>query len=369
VTEVSSYRAQRSVEGFFTGLRLVVRCFVIARLFALGVFISTFFNWRKNLRNINIITAAALLAMSGAASALDFSANIELDNTFASGNQIKGTNDEGLTQSGRVEFNASGKAGANMFVAGKMALEAKKSSAVETADMWVQLGNQSFDVKLGRFEAVDLFPLPGDTVVGNAKAEDNAGNVIGSGLNKNRLRGRFGDNDFHGALTLKLGGGLAVEVGLIETKTAGETKGVRPVLTYANGPLSVGLGLDSGREVGGDKFNDFGAFAQYDFGGFKVTGNFAQQKNKPAGGGASADNTAFALVGSFGPANLGFISAKNELGAADEKQTTIYGSYTLPLFDIKGASITPAFTTSSAKLSGFTTQKQNAVRVRINYTF
>jgi hypothetical protein len=327
------------------------------------------------LRTFNIISAAALLAISGAASALDFSANVELDNTFKSGNIVKNTDNEGISQSGRVELNASGKAGANLFVAGKAAFLAKKDGTVATDDMWVQMGSQAFDVKLGRFEGVDLFPLPGDTVV------ENAGDVYKT----NALRGRIGDSVFHGALTAKLGGGLAVELGLIETKAAGKTKGVRPAVTYANGPLSLGVGFESAKTnatpanptatpptaaVASVKGTGFGGFAQYDFGGFKLTGNFAQGKTDVPGGSDLTD-TAFALIAGFGPANLGFISAKNEQGAGtpDEKVTTIYGSYALPLFDVKGATITPAFSTSTAKQSGAPSAKINAVRVRINYTF
>jgi hypothetical protein len=315
------------------------------------------------LRTFNIISAAALLAISGAASALDFSANIELDNTFLSGNIPKAAGADGINQSGRVELNASGKAGTNMFVAGKAAFLAKKDGSVATDDMWVQLGNQSFDVKLGRFEGVDLFPLPGDTVV------ENAGDVYKT----NVLRGRIGDSTFHGALTAKLGGGLAVELGLIETKAAGKSKGFRPAVTYANGPLSLGVGFESGKTnavapATSTKGTGFGGFAQYDFGGFKVTGNFAQGKTDVPGGSDLTD-TSFALIGSFGPANLGFISAKNENGPGltDSKVTTVYGSYALPLFDIKGATITPAFSVSSN--NDTPKGKVNAVRVRINYTF
>ncbi len=319
------------------------------------------------MRNINIITAAALLAISGTASALDFSANIELDNTFLSGNKVKNTDNEGINQSGRVELNATGKAGANMFVAGKAAFLAKKDGTVATDDMWVQMGNAAFDLKLGRFEAVDLFPLPGDTVV------ENAADIYKT----NALRGRKDANIFHGALTAKLGGGLAVELGLVESKKAGASKGVRPAVTYANGPLSAGLGFESGSTnadpANGDpkvKGTGVGGFVQYDLGGFKITGNLAQLKEKVSGS-ASIDSTAFGLIGGFGPANLGLISATNEQGAGnpDEKVTTIYGSYALPLFDIKGATITPAFSTSTAKQSGAPSVKVNAVRVRINYTF
>jgi hypothetical protein len=307
----------------------------------------------KNLK-LNKLTVACATLLATSAFALDFSANVELDNTFRSGSATKGTADEGLTQSGRVELNASGKAGANMFVAGKASFLAQKGGGVATDDMWVQAGSSAVDVKLGRFEGADLFPLPGDTVVNHA----------GTVYNGGELRGRKGGNQFHAAVTGNLGGGLAVEVGLVETKDATASKGVRPAISYANGPLSARLGFESGKFIGsGNKVNGAAGSVGYDMGGFKLTGNFASGKINAA---ANNKASAFGLIGSFGPANLGFVSAKTGNGAAagDTKTTTVYGSYTMPLFDVKGASITPAFSTSKAG-----TVKDNSIRVRLNYTF
>ena len=89
------------------------------------------------------------------------SANIEFDNTYRD-------HSRGLSQSGRVELNAIGKVSANYFVAGKASFLALKSGDTKVDDMWVQLGSQTADIKLGRFEATDLFPLGRDTIVEHA---------------------------------------------------------------------------------------------------------------------------------------------------------------------------------------------------------
>jgi Porin-like glycoporin RafY len=312
--------------------------------------------WRHNLQSLHTFTlritaTAALIAICCAASAADYSANIEFDNTVLSGSKYTGSADKGITQSGRVELNASGKAGSKLFVAAKAAFLAKKDGTVATDDMWVQLGSSAFDVKLGRFEAANLFPLPGDTLV------DHAGDVFTANSN---LRGRKGGNEFHAAATANLGGGLSVELGLIETKS-GAAKGFRPALTYSSGPLSATLGIESGKFVAsGRKVNSVGLSAAYDFGGFKVTGNLSSGKTDTAG--AKDGFKTFGLIGSFGSANIGFINGDAENAA--NKVATVYGSYTLPLFDIKGASITPAFSTSKQG-----NVKANGFRVRINYTF
>ena len=113
--------------------------------------------------------AAAVLALGSSAFAVTFDANLELDNTYRNGSYV-GTADQGLSQGGRVEMNAAGKAGANLFVAGRASFLAKKDGTAGTDDMWVQFGSATSALKLGRFEAADLFPLVGDTLINHAGA-------------------------------------------------------------------------------------------------------------------------------------------------------------------------------------------------------
>ena len=306
--------------------------------------------------------AAALLGLASTAFALETSANIELDNTYRTGTATKGGPDEGLTQSGRVEVNMTGKVGSKYFVAGKAALIAQKAGGVVTDDMWIQLGSEAGDVKLGRFEGADLFPLAQDTVVNDAASVYKAGT----------LRGRKGANVFHAAGTVNFAKGVGLEIGLIETKIATENKGVRPVFFVDSGPLSLKVGIEAGKNVGtGAKLSGFGVTAGYDFGGFKLTGNLASGKTKLAG--TSTKGTAFGITGQAGPAALGFIAGSNDFGGSTkEKVTTFYASYSLPLFDIKGASVTPAFSVSQAKDVGGVagaSLKDTSARLRFNYTF
>jgi hypothetical protein len=315
---------------------------------------------------VRATAAAALLAMGTAAfAAVDLSANIELDNTNVDGSAVA-ANDKGLTQAGRVETNLYSKAGTNMFVAARASLLAKKDGNMATDDMWVQMGSSFADVKLGRFEAADLFPLAGDTLVAHA------GNVYGA----NTLRGRKAGDVFHAAGTANFGGGLSLELGLIETtKTnivGSGTKGVRPVLAYAAGPLTARLGFEAGdfapTATGTtNKVEGMGLTVGYDFGGFKLAGNVAQGKTDAAN---NNKQTGMGLTASVGTLSVGFISGTTEIAAnADSKVQTFYASYGIPLFDVKGATITPAFSTSTNKTTGVKDLDLNAFRVRVNYTF
>jgi hypothetical protein len=325
--------------------------------------------------------AAALLGLSSHAFALETSANIELDNTYRTGDATKNTDNAGLTQSGRVEVNVTGKAGSNMFVAGKAALLAKKDGTAATDDMWVQLGNASGDLKLGRFEAMDLFPVPQDTVVNHAGTGYNGG-VYNGGW----LRGRKAANVFHAAGTINLAQGVALEIGAIETKIVGEIKGIRPALSYEAGPLGLKLGFEAGKIVGGKKddgkgtvtdvtgakISGFAGTVSYDFGGFKLVGDLASGKIKLDNAGTTK-STSFLVAAQSSGLVLGLIAATNDFGAGPkEKVTTFYTSYSLPLFDIKGATVTPALSVSKAKDLGGVAGASNSdtsARLRFNYTF
>lgn len=310
--------------------------------------------------SVHTLAAAALMAMGGTAfAAPTFDANMEFDNTYRSGSAVAAA-DKGLGQSGRVELNASGKAGANMFVAARASFLAKKDGNVGTDDMWIQLGNAGGDLKLGRFEAADLFPLAQDTLI------NHAGNVYYAGA----LRGRKGASEFHAAGTLNLGGGLALEVGVVDNKTA--AKGVRPVLSYSAGALTARVGFESGEYVAvgaaaANKFSGVGATVGYNFGGFKLTANVASGERDAT---TRDGQSAFAVTAAMGGLVVGAIAGKTEAAVGDDKVRTLYASYNMPLFDIKGATITPALSSSKGTLAnGGGESKENSFRVRLNYAF
>jgi len=298
--------------------------------------------------------AAAVLALGSSAFAVTFDANLELDNTYRNGSAV-GTSDQGLSQGGRVELNAAGKAGANMFVAGRASFLAKKDGNVGTDDMWIQFGSATSALKLGRFEAADLFPLVGDTLI------NNAGTVYGT----NTLRGRKDGTQFHAAATTSLGNGLSLELGVVETKSVAKAKGVRPVVSYAAGALSLSAALESGKYVSGNDVSGAGATVSYNLGTAKLTGNVAKGKSDAATRNAQS---AFALTVAAGGLSVGVISATNEAPVGEEKVATVYASYSMPLFDIKGASVTPAISSSTAK-TGAVETSENSLRVRLNYAF
>ena len=314
-----------------------------------------------------LAAVAALCAASAAQAQMTLDANMELDTTFQNKVDAAKTNARAsdLNLGGRVEFNVGGKAtSGDAFVAARASLLLRKDSTSGVDDMWVQAGNSGADVKLGRFEAMDLFPVGKDTVLEYAKGY--------TPYQANTLRGRMDNNVFHGALGLNAAPGLRIELGLVSTKegptagpdnvlgtaddVAGLNKGARTALMYTSGPLTLRAGVESVKAVGAaSSESGIGLSLGYKLNAdTNVNVNYAKKE----------DDKTFGVNATMGAAGIGLVSGKGK--TADDKATTVYAAYTLSLMGVKGASITPAV--SFAK-GGPKTDNQTAVRVRINYAF
>ena len=298
--------------------------------------------------SFKLAATAALCATALSAHAqMTMDANLELDTTYQSKvENASNARDSDLNMGGRVEFNVGAKAtNGDAFVVARASLLLKKDGDTGTDDMWVQFGNAGMDVKMGRFEAMDLFPLGKDVLVENSGY---------GGYHANKLRGRFGKDTVHIAPAFNAGP-ARIEVGVIYSKEAGEARGLRPAVSFGSGPLTVRVGAESVKVVGGsESTNGVGLSVGYALDkDSSMNLSFAKME----------DDKSIGLNGTFGPAGFGLILDKGANGA---KNNTFYAAYSLPLFGVKGATITPAL--SFAK-GGSGSKGQTAARVRINYAF
>jgi Porin-like glycoporin RafY len=301
------------------------------------------------MQNVFKLAAVAALCASAAAAHADVAmdANLELDTTYQSKvKDASNARDSDLNMGGRVEFNVGAKAtNGDAFVAARASLLLKKDGDTGTDDMWVQFGNAAGDLKLGRFEAMDLFPLGKDVLVENSGY---------GGYRANKLRGRFGKDTVHIAPGFNAGP-ARIEVGLVYSKEDGEARGVRPAVSFASGPMTVRVGIESVKVVGGtESTNGAGVSVGYALSSdASMNLNFAKME----------DDKSVGFNATFGAAGVGLILDKGANGA---KNNTFYAAYSLPLMGVKGATITPAL--SFAK-GGSDSKNQTAARVRINYAF
>ena len=297
-----------------------------------------------------VAVAAALLAAGAAQAGVSFDANLEHDVLFK-GKQ--GATSSATSNSGRVELNANAalvKSGDN-FVTAKATVTVPTGSSdgekVGIDDAWIQFGNSAADLKIGRHEAADLFPLGKDVVV------EAAGSV--SGYRTKELRGRFKTGQLHAVAGLNAAPGLRVELGLVTEKSGfpAEAYGVRPTLVYTAGALTVRAGVESYKK-NNVSYSGTGVSVGYAL-------SSSASVNANYGKNSDLDSTSVGLNAVFGDAGVGMVQDKT--GA--NKATTYYAAYSFPLLGVKGATITPALSTSKA--TGV--DNLNAFKVRLNYAF
>jgi hypothetical protein len=343
--------------------------------------ISQMIRYSKHVAKLSAIAAAVLAAPAFAAITMD--ANLELDTDYRSTiDSATALNPRvgGISQGGRVEFNVSGKAGdANGFVAGKGTLLIKRDGSTGADDMWGQIGTGMADVKLGRFEATDMFPPGKDVLV------ENGANTLDYRMNS--LRGRTsstnGVSPLHAALTINPGSGLSFELGIIETKEEGALKGIRPVVAFAAGPVTVKVGAEIGQTNGfaadpttvpptpafpALKFNGFGATVGGSLEGVGFNVNLATSKIKATAVSPEIKSTNFGANATFGPAGVGVVFDKFKSAGVKIEDTVIYAAYSIPLFNT-GAELTPAISHQTGKVGGTSLESATALRVRLNYKF
>lgn len=298
---------------------------------------------------IRLVAVAAALVAAGAAQAgVSFDANLEHDVLFK-GKQ--GATSSATTNGGRVELNAN----AALVKSGDNFVNAKATVTVPTGeganvgidDAWIQFGNAAADLKIGRHEAADLFPLGKDVVVEAAGAY---------GYRTNALRGRFKTGQLHAVAGLNAAPGLRVELGLVTEKsgTPAEAYGLRPTLVYTAGALTVRAGVESYKKNN----------VSYSGTGVSVGYALSSSASVNANYGKNSDlnnSSSLGLNAVFGDAGVGMVQDKT----AANKATTYYAAYSFPLLGVKGATITPALSTSKA--TGV--ENLNAFKVRLNYAF
>ena len=272
-------------------------------------------------------------------------------------------------QSGFVEVNFMGERRFNEYFArAKGTARLLDDGDVITQDMYFMFGTDYWDIQAGRFEARNLFPLGKDTLV------IHAGSGEAQVYEANLVRGRVDDGGqfaWHVRPSDSWEFELATQFGGGDKTTA--FSGIRPALTYKAGPMNLTLGLERQKfeTEAGEKIHKEGyaltSTINLDNTVYNVS--FAQMKDKES---TSIDKvSSIGANVTHGPFGAGVIHSQTDRVDGDNPElTTAYVAYTLPLFDIKDASVTFAGSLSKASdVSAAASDSSSGLRMRFNYTF
>ncbi len=314
-----------------------------------------------------LLTSAAIgCLLAGTAQAqLVFDANLELDTDAID----TATSSTTYDQNGFVELNvASKRENGEYFVAAKggVRLTTDGDKNVVVRDAYIQLGNNSWDAQIGRFEAINLFPLGKDTLI------THAGGV--SVYEANKVRGFAGDDGGQIALHFKASDSLKFELDTLygDDDTAGDNgtavSGYRPSVTWSLDGLSLTAGFERVKynlTAGGNvDQTGYALTANFDLSGANVNISASRLEDD------NTDQTVNSYAANFTYGNLGagiIRSDEDNATGPDPDVTTSYIAYSVPLFGIPEATVTFAGSYSSA--SNVVDDETTAARVRFNYTF
>lgn len=317
---------------------------------------------------------AVLACISGQAMAeVSIDANIELNTDMTDTATSAATYD----QDGRVEVNAFARhEKGQYFVQGRGTILLKTDGDQSVDDAWIQFGDKAWDVKAGRYEAINLTPKGKDTLIVNA-GKLASGDMINV-YEANLARGRVGDGAGQFALHLNPNDNLSFELGTVfgdTTASNGDDThafgGVRPVLTWKSGDFSVSAGYEAVKadKVGGGKLDQKGYALTSTFKAAGADVNLSAAHLDDSSTGVDEQTDTYAANMIYGNFGAGLIYSDDTVSGVSANVTTTYLAYTLPLFDIDNATVTFAGSFSRADGANVVDDSTNALRMRFNYTF
>ncbi|NVK41417.1 MAG: carbohydrate porin [Oceanospirillaceae bacterium] len=324
-----------------------------------------------------LVCAAVPAQAADLNSTFSIDANVEIDTDAVD----YGEGSTKFEQGGRVEANLRGEIRSEShFVRGKGTLILAKDSDTHTDDMWIQFGDDFWDLQFGRFEAIDLFPKGKDTLLVRAAP----GEV--QFYEANLSRGRAGTDGGQIALHLNGNNGFGFElatlfgddnVDSLEGTNEDAVTGVRPVVFYNGDGYSARIGL----EYKNVEFTDGSEIDQQGVGGnlsfsvgealVNLNAAWLDDNSDPFNPGDRDLEEVLSLGANlvYGRFGVGLIHSETDYKTgSDPSGTTLYAAYTMPLFDIDNASVTFAVSGSQANdVSG--DDSAYGGRLRFNYTF
>jgi len=288
-----------------------------------------------------------VLTCASASAQIRVTSQLELNGDFknAINTSASNTRDGGTALYGGLDVQLHTPLRGDYFAALGLRLSLNRPADVARGDSWVQVGNRVADLKLGRFEAMDLFPLGKDVAL---EAVPGYRPYL-----VNRLRGRADNGSRQVALGLNLGEAWRAELSWMSSQNTGQFEGLRTGASYQSGPWRLRGGVESVQAVDGEKSTGLGFSAGYvldDDVGFNLS--FATIDK----------DSSLGLNASLGALGLGWLSVIDDRSLG--KSNALYAAYTMPLTRWKGAVLTPGISLAKGDA---TTEMQLSTRVRLQY--
>lgn len=267
------------------------------------------------------------------------------------------TNDE-YNQSGRILLEVAGERSSGFNYAGfKVQPLVGTDGNLGVDDAWLAIGNQTsgIELKVGRFEAYDLFPLGQDVFVeysgdtANDLYTDGQGYIYqvkegrGRGGSSGQVMLSHTQGDFYTEVSTLFGDRTSLFAGDtyhgFEVDPGGDAKNsfiVRPVAAWSPGPWTLAAGMETNVIDGaivderGEDISDrtgYGTRLSYAKGDFSVNANLAYLDAH------EEDNMTLGLNSLWGGFGVGYIHARNDIDSVNEAAQSgdvisIPGTYT-----------------------------------------
>jgi hypothetical protein len=318
------------------------------------------------LSTLTLLTSMALGAQAGTTVSNEMgtfaiSGDVEFNNDVRN-TETATTDTTNYDQNGRLLVGVSGMrdVGADNYISANAQILLNMSSDVSADDAWIAMGaKQDWELKLGRFEAYNLFPAGQDTYLNHADGVDV--------YTTSYARGRSANGQINLAKTMDKVY-FEVSANFMPAGAADDNAVfLRPVVALS---LTDSLKLSAGAELNAtaddaDADNDFtgyGATLNYAVDSVSVNVSYAAREFDTT----DKEDMTYGANAQFGNAFIGYVHAENDEATTSEVDT-VYASYKFAnVMDVEDLALYLGAYSSEVKDSD---SKDSGARLRVKYIF
>ncbi|PWI33782.1 porin [Vibrio albus] len=320
------------------------------------------------LSTLTLLTSMALGAQAGTTVSNEMgtfaiSGDVEFNNDVRN-TETATTDKTNYDQNGRLLVGVSGMrdVGADNYISANAQILLNMSGDVSADDAWIAMGaKQDWELKLGRFEAYNLFPAGQDTYLNHAAGVDV--------YTTSYARGRSANGQINLAKTMDKVY-FEVSANFMPAGAADDNAVfLRPVVALS---LTDSLKLSAGAELNAtsddnDAANDFtgyGATLNYAADSVSVNVSYAAREFDTD----DKDDMTYGANAQFGNAFIGYVHAENDgTDSSNDEVNTVYASYKFAnVMDVEDLALYLGAYSSETKEAD---NKDNGARLRVKYIF